>query len=111
MAPPSITPAATCTTGTITLSEGHRAATISEACGTVASAGSTLTAPGKDRLELSDRGRLLSEADGFASRLRKLPDVRPEAVERARRLIESGELFNKDAVRQAAKSLRDLLGN
>jgi len=62
-----------------------------------------------DRLEFSRRGRLLSEAEGLAKKLEGTPDIRPEAIEEAGKAIDSGELFSRRAIRQAANNLRKFL--
>lgn len=101
------------TAGTVSHSTGGRAATVSEAYANVKSAG--ITAPGQqtqatgDKLELSETGKLLSQAAQLAPKLQDVPDVRQDAIDKARQMIESGELFSKDAIRQAARNLRQFL--
>ena len=95
--------------GTVSRSGSGKAASITEAYAHNASRVANSAATKGDRLEPSDKGRLLGEAAGLIKRLNALSDVRPEAVERARRMIESGELFCKDAIRQAAEGLKRFL--
>jgi len=97
-------------TGTVSRSASRKAASITEAYNAHNSPRITNAPAAKgDRLELSERGRLLSEASGLAKKLERLPDVRPQTIERAERMMESGELFSKDAIRRAAERLRRFL--
>jgi flagellar biosynthesis anti-sigma factor FlgM len=59
----------------------------------------------KDSVEPSDEARLAGDAIEAA---KSAPDVRPEAVERARRLMESGNL-GKDAHKLADSLIDDML--
>jgi flagellar biosynthesis anti-sigma factor FlgM len=67
--------------------------------------GTTATTKTGDRVEMSDDARLMQTA---LDAVKKAPDVRPEAVERARKLMESGELGN-DAHKLADSIIDDLL--
>ena len=92
--------------GSVGRSQTQRAASVTKA---YAHNASRITHNGTakgDRLEFSQRGRMLSEAEGLAKKLEGAPDVRPEAIEEARKAIDSGELFSKRAIRQAANNLR-----
>ncbi|HUS57328.1 MAG TPA: hypothetical protein VM141_01640 [Planctomycetota bacterium] len=100
----------TCNTGTISRPGNGKAASITKAY--AASGALSTTAPQGpqgDRIELSDRGLMLGRAIEIARPLKDVPDVRPEKIEEARKLIESGELFSKDAIRQAARHIKDIL--
>jgi len=123
---------ATCSPGTISTGSPARPASATQTY--AANGTSTVEAAARsiDRVELSDRGRLLALAASFTgpnhrqaalsakvfAHSHSLPglaslaeqDVRPDAIENARRLIESGELFSRDALRRAARKIRPLLG-
>jgi len=108
-----ITGPVTYAAGTTSRTNNGKAASVSEA---YAHAGSGVSGGGKpagdgngDRLELSEHGRLLSHAAQLAGKLRDIGDVRPEAIDQARAMIESGELFSSDALRQAARNLMKII--
>jgi len=106
-----ILPTTTLAPGTVSRTGSGKAASVTQAyahaAGTTAAA-SNQPARG-DRVDISEQGRLLCQALQFAAPLNDVPDVRPDKVEEARKLIESGELFSKDAIRQAASNIKDVL--
>ena len=101
------------TAGTVSHAASGRAATVTEAYSHAKSAGNTAAGTqaqaSRDRLELSDAGQLLSDAAQIAKKLHDIPDVRQDVIDNARQMIESGELFSTDALRQAARNLRGFL--
>ena len=68
-------------------------------------AGTTGTTKTGDRVEMSDDAKLMTSALDAA---KKAPEVRPEAVERAKKLLESGQL-GADAGKLADSIIDDLL--
>ncbi|NQT21595.1 MAG: flagellar biosynthesis anti-sigma factor FlgM [Planctomycetes bacterium] len=96
-------------TGTISRSIGKKAASVSETYAHNASDAPKKTSPKGDKLELSDKGRQLGEAAAFTKMLGAMPDVRPQAIENARKAIESGELFSPNAIKQAARNLKPFI--
>ena len=106
MATTGISPTLTYTAGTVSRPAGGKAASVSEA---YAGAGSAITGGtdtrSVDRLELSEQGQLLSRAADLASGLNSLPDARDDAIDKAKAMIESGELFSPSALKQAARNI------
>ena len=95
--------------GTISRSGGRKAASVTEAYAHNSSGASRKVASKADKLELSARGRQLGQAAAFTKKLDTMPEVRPDAIENARKMIQSGELFTQKAIRQAAKNLKNFL--
>ena len=104
----------TCATGTVSQTGGGRADSVSEtyapnpAVSTTARPPSAMPHDG-DKLEISELGKLLSSAAELARKLGEVPDTREDAIDTARRMIESGELFSDDAIHQAAHRLKRFL--
>jgi len=94
--------------GTVSQASNGRPATITEARDLLGSI-TTTQADQSDRVELSESGRLLSYASDLARKLKDLPDVRPEVIDNARRMLESGELLSDDVIRRVAARLRKLM--
>jgi len=94
--------------GTVSQTASGRPATITEARDLLGSITST-QGDQSDRVELSETGRLLSYASDLARKLKNLPDVRPEVIDNARRMLESGELFSDGVIRKAAGELSRFL--
>jgi len=64
---------------------------------------------GGDRVDLSAQGKLLSKAAEIAGKLKDIPDTRQDVIDRAKKLLESGELFSKDNIRKAARNLKPFI--
>ena len=90
-------------------SRGRKAASITEAYAHNSSGATTKVASKADKLELSARGRQLGQAAAFAKKLQSMPEPRPDVIENARKMIQSGELFSQEAIRQAASNLKAFL--
>jgi len=74
--------------------------------GRTGAAGSSKVAPGTDRVETSPDLRLLAMA---TNAILESPDVRPEAVEKGRRVVEEGSA-GADAGRLADAIITHLIG-
>jgi hypothetical protein len=95
--------------GSISRSDSRKTALVGEAYIHNSAGSITTTASKTDRVELSERGRLLSQATAFAKGLADLPDIRPDEIEKARQALDSGKLSSREAIRHAARNLRKLL--
>ena len=95
--------------GTISRSGGRKPASITEAYAHNTSGATRQVASKADKLELSARGQQLSQAAAFTKKLQSMPEVRPDVIENARKMIQSGELFSQKAIRQAASNLKAFL--
>jgi len=95
--------------GSVATSDASRPASATEAYAANGTTSADAAGRNTDRVELSDRGRMMGLAAKFLGQLAVAEDVRPEKIEEARRMIESGELFSSDALRKAARNIRRLL--
>ena len=108
-------PTTTLAPGAISRPGSGKAASVTQAYAHAAGSAGAPGAPAApaqsqgDRVDLSEQGRMLGLALQFSAPLKDTPDVRPDKIEEARKLIESGELFSKDAIRQAARQVKDVL--
>lgn len=102
-------PTITGNAGTIDRSDRRRASSVTEAYARNTSRTVKTGSAKGDRLDLSEKGRLLGQAALFLNRLNAAPDVRPEAIENARQMAESGELLSRSALREAARNVKKFL--
>ena len=96
--------------GTISRSGGRRPASVTEAYAhNTSGATRKVASKAADKFEISARGQQLGQAAAFTKKLQSMPEVRPDVIENARKMIQSGELFSQEAIRQAASNLKAFL--